>query len=376
MRNKILIVDDMKFNRQVLKGFLDEEYEILEAENGREAMDIIEEKRGEIAAVLLDIVMPEMDGVTVLKLLNEKQYIGDFPILVVTSEQDVNLVGQCFDYGISDFIRKPVNTDFVKQRVENLVDLYMEKNDFKDKIARQTLTLQKQYKLLQQQASQLRKSNEKIIDILGTVVEYRNSEKQTHILRVKDFTRIMGTYMMRLYPEYGLTEDTVKIIAHVSALHDVGKVMIKDAILLKPGKLTTEEFEYVKSHSLRGYEIINSIAEGWDEEYAQYAREITRSHHEKYDGAGYPDGLKEDEIPISAQLVSIADCLEALLSESVYKGAIPFEEAFAMILQGECGVFSYKLLECFRQAKEELKSCAESYNEDVEEAPAKKYPIY
>lgn len=376
MRNKILIVDDMKFNRQVLKGFLDEEYEILEAENGREAMDIIEEKRGEIAAVLLDIVMPEMDGVTVLKLLNEKQYIGDFPILVVTSEQDVNLVGQCFDYGISDFIRKPVNTDFVKQRVDKLVDLYMEKNDFKDKIARQTATLQNQYKLLQQQASQLRNSNEKIIDILGTVVEYRNSEKQTHILRVKEFTRIMGTYMMRLYPEYGLTEDTVKIIAHVSALHDVGKVMIKDAILLKPGKLTAEEFEYVKSHSLRGYEIINSIAEGWDEEYAQYAREITRSHHEKYDGAGYPDGLKEDEIPISAQLVSIADCLEALLSESVYKGAIPFEEAFAMILQGECGVFSYKLLECFRQAKEELKTCAESFKEDAEETIAKKYPIY
>ncbi len=376
MRNKILIVDDMKFNRQVLKGFLDEEYEILEAENGREAMDIIEEKRGEIAAVLLDIVMPEMDGVTVLKLLNEKQYIGDFPILVVTSEQDVNLVGQCFDYGISDFIRKPVNTDFVKQRVENLVDLYMEKNDFKDKIARQTLTLQNQYKLLQQQASQLRNSNEKIIDILGTVVEYRNSEKQTHILRVKDFTRIMGTYMMRLYPEYGLTEESVKVIAHVSALHDVGKVMIKDAILLKPGKLTAEEFEYVKSHSLRGYEIINSIAEGWDEEYAQYAREITRSHHEKYDGAGYPDGLREDEIPISAQLVSIADCFESLISESVYKGAIPFEEAFAMILQGECGVFSYKLLECFRQAKEELKTCAESYKDDVEEAPAKKYPIY
>lgn len=376
MRNKILIVDDMKFNRQVLKGFLEEEYEILEAENGREAMDIIEEQRGEIAAVLLDIVMPEMDGVTVLKLLNEKQYIGDFPILVVTSEQDVNLVGQCFDYGISDFIRKPVNTDFVKQRVENLVDLYMEKNDFKDKIARQTLTLQNQYKLLQQQAAQLRNSNEKIIDILGTVVEYRNAEKQTHILRVKEFTKILGTCLMQIYPEYNLTEEKVKTIAEVSALHDVGKVMIKDAILLKPGKLTAEEFEYVKSHSIRGYEIINSIAEGWDEEYAQYAREITRSHHEKYDGAGYPDGLKEDEIPISAQLVSIADCFESLISESVYKGAIPFEEAFAMILQGECGVFSYKLLECFRQAKEELKTCAESFKEDAEETIAKKYPIY
>lgn len=376
MRNKILIVDDMKFNRQVLKGLLDEDYEILEAENGREAMDIIEVQRKEIVAVLLDIVMPEMDGVTVLKLLNEKQYIGDFPILVVTSEQDVNLVGQCFDYGISDFIRKPVNTDFVKQRVEKLVDLYMEKNDFKDKIARQTLTLQNQYKLLQQQATQLRNGNEKIIDILGTVVEYRNFEKPNHIKRVKDFTKILGTYMMQAYPEYGLTQEKVKIISHVSALHDVGKVMIKDAVLLKPGKLTQEEFEYVKSHTIRGCEIIDSVAEDWDEEYAQYSREITRSHHEKYDGAGYPDGLKAEEIPISAQLVSIADCFESLISESVYKGAMPFEEAFAMILQGECGVFSYKLLECFRQAKEELKTCAESYEVDEEEAPAIKYPIY
>lgn len=367
MRNTVLIVDDMKFNRQILRDILQEDYTIAEAENGREALEMIESQSSEIAAVLLDIVMPEMDGVTLLKILNEKKYLGSFPVLVVTSEQSVDSVGECFDYGASDFIRKPVNTDFVKQRVEKLVELYEQKNDFKERLERQTLTLRNQYKLLQQQAAQLRQNGEKIIDILGTIVEYRSVLDDTHIRRVKAFTEILAKHVMQDYPEYGLTEEKVNIITVASALHDIGKIMIPDAILLKPGKLTEEEFEYVKSHSLRGYEMINSIADLWEEEYVRYSLEITRSHHEKYDGSGYPDGLKEDEIPISAQIVSIADCLESLLSESVYKSAIPFDVAFNMILQGECGVFSFKLFECFRKAKEELLACAESYAKESEE---------
>lgn len=354
MRNKILIVDDSKFNRQVLKNILEEDYEILEAENGRIAFELIEAQRGDLAAVLLDIVMPEVNGVTLLKMLNEKEYLNEFPILVVTSEQDVELVAECFDYGISDFIRKPVNTDFVKQRIEKLVDLYSQKNDFKERLERQTFTLRNQYRLLQQQAEQLKKSNERIIDVLGTVVEYRNMEERSHLTMIKGFTEILATHLMRDYPEYELTEEKIKVIAAASVLHDIGKVMIPDAILLKPGKLTNEEFEYMKSHSIRGYDIIESIKELWEEDYVKYGMEITRSHHEKYDGAGYPDGLKGEEIPISAQIVSVADCYTALISESVYKDAVPYDEAFNMILQGECGVFSYKLLESFRKAKEEL----------------------
>ena len=360
MRNKVLIVDDSKFNRQVLKNILEEDYEILEAENGREALVIIEEQMKEIAAVLLDIVMPEVNGVTLLKMLNEKDYLNEFPVLVVTSEQDVELVAECFDYGISDFIRKPVNTDFVKQRVQKLVDLYLQKNEFKERLERQTFTLRNQYKLLQQQADQLKKSNERMIDVLGTVVEYRNMEERSHLTMVKGFTEILANHMMQDYPEYGLTEEKIKIIVSASVLHDIGKVMIPDAILLKPGKLTGEEFEYMKSHSIRGYDIIESIKELWEEDYVKCSMEITRSHHEKYDGGGYPDGLKGDEIPISAQLVSVADCYAALISESVYKDAIPLDEAFNMILQGECGVFSYKLLECFRKAKEELREVAKA----------------
>ena len=363
MRDKILIVDDMKFNRQILADILKEDYVIWEAFDGKEALEIIEKGMQEIAAVLLDIVMPQMDGVTLLKVLHEKNYLDNFPVLVVTSEQDLNLVADCFDYGASDFIRKPVNTDFVKQRVEKLVDLYMQKNEYKAKNERQNMTLMNQYRILQQQATQLKQNNEKIIDVLGTVVEYRNLEERTHIRRIKAFTQILGKYMMANYPEYELTQDKINVIAAASVLHDVGKVMISDTILLKPGKLTEDEYEYVKSHSLRGYDIICSIADVWEEEYVRYSMEITRSHHEKYDGSGYPDGLKGDDIPISAQIVSIADCFESLLSESVYKSAIPFEEAYNMILQGECGVFSYKLFECFRKAKEELKQCVVSYGE-------------
>ena len=367
MRDKILIVDDSKFNREILRDILKNAYPIMEAENGQEALEIIEKQPTEIAAVLLDIVMPVMDGVTLLKLLNEKKYLNEFPVLVVTSEQSINLVAECFDYGISDFIRKPVNTEFVKQRVEKLVNLYALKNQYKEVVEKQTVAIRKQYALLQKQAQQLKLYSEKITEALGTVVEYRNVNEQLHITRVKEFTRILANHMMKLYPEYELTEEKIQDIVSARALHDIGKIRIRDTVLMKPGKLTEEEFEYVKSHSLRGFEMINSIAGLWSEPYLQYCREITRSHHEKYDGAGYPDGLKGDEIPISAQIVSLADCYERLISESMYASARTLDEAYTMIQQGECGAFSYKLLECFRAARPELESYIKTFEKTTAE---------
>lgn len=364
MRNVILIVDDSLFNRQMLCDILKGKYELLEASDGQEAMDIIEKQREKIAAILLDVVMPNMDGVTLLKLLNEKKYLEFFPVLMVTGENSFEILAECFKYGASDYIRKPVQKDFVTERVEKLTELYLKNNEYKEKLEKQTLTLRNQYKMLQAQSEQLKKVNDSVIEMLGTIVEYRNLENRGHTKKISGFTEILANHMMKSYPEYGLTPEKIKVIVATSVLHDIGKILIKDSVLLKPGKLTPEEKEYVRSHPLRGYEIADNITEEWGEEYQKCCREIVRSHHERYDGNGYPDGLKGDEIPISAQLVSIADCYESLISETSYKNALSYEEAFNKIMQGEKGVFSPKLLECFRRAKKEFEACADKYRCD------------
>lgn len=361
MRNKILIVDDSLFNRQMLRDILKDKYELAEACDGQEALGIIEKQGNEIVAVLLDIVMPNMDGVTLLKILSEKKYLDAFPVLMVTGENSFEILADCFKYGASDYIRKPVHKDFVIERVEKLTELYLQKNEYKEKLEKQTLTLRNQYRMLQMQSEQLKKTNDGIIEMLGTIVEYRNLENRGHIKKISEFTQILATHLMNGYPEYGLTAEKIKVIVATSVLHDIGKIMIKDSILLKPGKLTPEEKEYVRSHTLKGYEIVDSITEAWGEEYRKCCQEITRSHHERYDGNGYPDGLKGDAIPISAQIVSLADCYEALISENFYKSAVSYDEAYTKIMQGEKGVFSPKLIECFRKAKKELEACADKY---------------
>lgn len=359
MGNKILIVDDMKFNRQILQNILKDDFEILEAENGKVALEVLEKQNKDIVAMLLDIVMPVMDGIQVLGVMAEKGYVERLPVLMVTSEQDIHLVEKCFDYGIADFIKKPFEGKMIKKRVNRIVNLYLQKGEYQSKYEQQSVALKNQYKLLQDQAEKLRKSNENMIYTLGSLVEYRNteSENSNHILHVQELTRVLAEHLMKAYPEYGLTKDMIKTIVSASALHDVGKIAIPDSILLKPGKLTSQEFDYVKSHTIRGEVIIKSISEFWAEEYVRCSLEICRHHHERYDGRGYPDGLKGDDTPISAQLVSLADVYDGLTGERIYKEAYSLEEAHNMILQGECGVFSPKLMECFRNARAELEEC-------------------
>lgn len=354
MRDKILIVDDMKMNRELLAEMLEDDYAILEAENGKQAIELLEAKNEEIAIILLDLIMPEADGITVLKEMRQKKWIDEIPVLVISSENSVNVERECFDYGVSDFIHKPFDFLLVKKRVENMVGLYLYKNKLEDTVEKQTEILRKQYQLLKKRGEELEKNNVRIIDILGTVVEYRNLESGEHIKRVKNFTRILAWQLMKEYPEYGLDEKQVERIASASALHDVGKIDIPDAILLKPGRLTEEEFECMKSHTLRGCDILNNIEGAWDDEWGKVCYEICRSHHERYDGKGYPDALVGDEIPISAQIVSVADVYDALVSERVYKGAYTKDQAFHMIIAGECGVFSPKLLECFRKSRKDF----------------------
>ncbi|MDE5819778.1 MAG: HD domain-containing protein, partial [Lachnospiraceae bacterium] len=220
-----------------------------------------------------------------------------------------------------------------------------------DQVAVQTQAIRYQYQLLKEQAEELERNNEEIIDILGTVVECRDLESGDHIKRVKTFTRILAEQVMEDYPEYDLTPEKVRIIESASALHDVGKIAIPDHILLKPGKLTAEEFDIMKTHTTRGSELLNNIKDAWDDTYGKYCYEICRYHHERFDGRGYPDKLEGEDIPISAQIVSVADVYDALVSKRVYKDAYGIGAACDMIVNGECGTFSPKILDCFSKVR-------------------------
>jgi len=357
MRNKILIVDDVEINRELLAGMLDEEYEIIMADNGKRALEILEKIHEEVAVLLLDLVMPEMDGFEVLERLHKKPWGSKLAIMIISGDSAVQTEARCFELGVADFVHRPFNNQLVRKRVNNVVSLFAYREELEQRVAKQTETLRKQYNLLMRQAEQLRKSKSNVIDILGTVVEYRDLESGEHIMRVKTYTRILAERLMADYPEYGLTKEKIEVIVSASALHDIGKIAIPDAILLKPGKLTAEEFEYMKSHTTRGCEILKNIKNAWDEEYGAVSYEICRYHHERYDGRGYPDGLKGDQIPISAQIVSVADVYDALVNERVYKSAFSKEQAFQMIATGECGVFSPKILDCFWNVRKEFEQC-------------------
>ena len=358
MRDTVLIVDDQSVNRDLLSEMLGNDYKIREASNGVEALGLVASMRSDIAAMLLDIVMPKMGGQEVLAKLSEAKLMDEFPIIICSGEGSLDIVEKCFSYGISDFIRKPYESEMVLQRVKKLDSLYRSRRDSNEKLRKFAKVLQTQNKMLEEKAKQQRSDNVSLMDSLGTIVEYRNTENHDHIRRVKAFTRVLALHMMKEFPEYKLDAEKVEQITAASALHDIGKIMIPDNILFKPGKYTSEEFDYMKSHTIRGYDIIAQIADNWDKELMDYCKQIARSQHEKYDGRGYPENLKGDKIPISAQIVSVTDCFEALISESLYKKAYTFDVAFQMILNGDCGAFNPKLMEAFRNSRAEFKSIA------------------
>lgn len=357
MRNKIIIVDKNDLVRAALVHILCDEYMILEASGSSLALDLLSQSENEIAAILIDIVTSQDDGFTLLKSINESTWHTKIPVLVVCGAPSIVVEKQFFEYGVSECIRQPFDETLIKIKVNNIVKLFQYQNELEETIQQQTKQLQMQNQMLKMQADFLQKSNLNIIDLLGSMAEYRNLESGEHIQRVKKYTKIIAEEMMKEFPEMGLTKETVSIIISASPLHDIGKIAIPDTILLKPGKLTEEEFEYVKSHTICGCDILENIKDTWSQEYSRISAEICRHHHERYDGNGYPDGLKGDEIPLSAQIVSVADVYDALVSERVYKDAIPKDKAFRMIINGECGVFSPEIIECLKNCKKTLE-CA------------------
>ena len=340
-RQQILIVDDSQINCEILAEILKDEYRILEAANGEECINLLKQYGTGIALLLLDINMPVMDGFEVLALMNRKHWIEDIPVIMISSEDSASYVRRAYEMGASDYISRPFDVQVVHQRVSNTIKLYA-----------------KQRRLISLVTDQIRekeKNNQMMISILSQIVEFRNSESGSHVLHINIITGMLLERLMQKTDQYHLQWSDQFLITTASALHDIGKIGIDEKILNKPGKLTKEEFEIMKTHTLIGASMLKSIEMYQNEKLLQVAYQICRWHHERYDGKGYPDGLKGEEIPISAQVVAIADVYDALVGKRVYKKAFSHETAIHMILNGECGAFNPLLLECLTDIQNRLK---------------------
>lgn len=352
--DKILIVDDEAMNREILASVFENQYEIIEAANGDEACDIIDRFRTDICVIFLDLIMPGRNGLDVLVHMRYRKLIDYIPVIMITGEATDYTDMKAYEYGAADIIYKPFSAKVVSRRASNLIELYKCKADMETEIRKQT----KQIIKYQKEKDEL---NVLLLDALGSVVEFRSLETGDHVHRVMYFTKVILDYIRSYYPKYGLTIELVELMSHAAALHDIGKIAIPDSILNAPRKLTSEEFEEMKKHTVYGCDILKKfkIAEG---SFYRYSYDICRWHHEKVDGRGYPDGLKGDEIPIYCQAVSLADCFDALVSKRVYKDKVAMDEAYDMIFRGECGAFSEEILDCFSKAKEEMFSIVRSYS--------------
>jgi len=338
---KILIVDDSEMNRSILSDMLEDEYEILEAENGAAAIATLQERIQDISLVLLDVVMPQLGGFEVLAVMNQRHWIEDVPVIMISAESGSNQVARAYGLGVTDFIPRPFDSLIVRRRVDNTILLYAKQK--------------KLVEMLEDQINENEQVSGMMVDILSHIVEFRNGESGQHILHVRALTEVLLRQLLWKTDRYPLSQDQVSLICTASALHDIGKIAIREDILNKPGKLTPEEFAVMKTHSTVGANMLDALPSYQDEPLVKTAYEICRWHHERYDGRGYPDGLKGDDIPISAQVVALADVYDALTSERCYKKAFPHETAVQMILDGQCGAFNPLLLECLREVAPTLR---------------------
>lgn len=350
-RNQILVVDDMEINRIILCELFKNDFNTLEADNGLKALEIIKEHKDTIAAILLDIIMPVMDGFQLMEILQKNGILKKIPVILITADTFKENEIKGLTLGASDIIMKPFDPHIVKKRVENSIELYQYKNHLENMVIHQM--------------KKLTETNNFIIDALSTVIEYRNLESGQHIKRIRVFTKTLLNEVANEYPEYELTANTINTISSASAMHDIGKIAIPDSVLLKPGKLTDEEFEIMKTHTTKGCEILKAFHHMENKLYLKYCYEICRHHHERWNGKGYPDGLSGDEIPLCAQVVSIADVYDALTNNRCYKPAIPHDETVKMILEGKCGIFSPKMIKCFKNAADRFKRIADSYSDGL-----------
>lgn len=344
-KETVLIVDDSDINREILVSILKNEYDLIEAADGEECINKLNEYGTRISAVLLDLIMPNMNGFDVLDYMNKNDLIGEIPVITITGDESQDTVRVAYEKGVSDYITRPFDAKVVYRRVSNTIKVYS-----------------RQKRLIFELKSQMRekeKNRDMIVEILCRIIEKRGGYVGNHASHITEFTRLLLEKLVSKKNDCDIKAKDIFVISTAAALHDLGKVQIDRAIIDKKGKLTNEEFEIIKTHTTAGEEMLIDLADFEDEPLVNYARQICRYHHERYDGKGYPDGLKGDEIPIAAQVVSVCDVYDALISERPYKRAYTHDEAVKMIKNGECGAFNPMILECFDE-------CSDKFGEIIE----------
>ncbi len=339
-KQKILIVDDSELNRAILADMLDDEYEIVEAEDGLQGVGLLQQRSAEISLVLLDIVMPRMDGFGVLEVMAQNHWIEDIPVIMISAETGSSHIERAYELGVTDFISRPFDALIVHRRVVNTIMLYAKQKRLANMVADQIYENEQRSSLL--------------IDILSHIVEFRNGESGLHVLNVRTLTELMLNHLVQKTDRYHLSASDISMICTASALHDIGKISIDEKILNKPGRFTDEEFAIMKTHSLAGAEMLENLPIHQDDPLVKVAYDICRWHHERWDGRGYPDGLCGDEIPIAAQIVALADVYDALTSKRCYKDSFSHDKAVEMILAGQCGTFNPLLMECLQELAPDL----------------------
>lgn len=333
-RQKILVVDDSKFNQELLMEILGENYQYILANDGLEAISILQ-KDWTIDLMLLDINMPRMNGFEVLEYMNQYHWIDEFPVIVISAEEENSIIEKAYNLGAAEYIQRPFDAFIIKRRVMNTLVLYANQKRLTNVVVNQVYEKEE--------------NNKVMIGILSSVVGTYNKESREHILHIRIATQMLLRRLVQKTDAYPLTESDITLIATASSLHDIGKVGISKEILNKPTKLTDEEYEIMKTHTLIGAKMIQDMDYPADKPLAKTAYEICRWHHERFDGKGYPDSLVGNDIPISAQVVSVADVFDALTSTRVYKKAYDYKTAIQMILDGRCGCFNPLLLDCLKE---------------------------
>lgn len=347
----ILIADDNELDRSFLCDILTDEYRVLEATDGQLAQMVLEKEREKISLVLLDAVMPEKDGFQVLEWMGAEGLIRDIPVILILAEGSSELLGRGYALGVADCIGWPFHAAEVKHRVANSLLLYSKKQYLQ--------------RLVTGQMKAREQGNVRLVNMLSGIVEFRNNESETHVLQIRVIVRLLLEELARRYPHYGVKNAEIAVMSNAAALHDIGKILIPDRILNKPGKLTPEEFAVIKTHTICGAEMLKKANESRDRNLLQYGYAICRWHHERWDGSGYPDGRSGMEIPLCAQVVGLADVYDALVSERVYKPPFKHEEAVRMITGGDCGAFNPDLVDCFMNIEKSIKKRLEAETEEL-----------